>query len=100
MSGKSTIEWTGVSWKTVAGCTAVGPGCTHCYATKLAVRYRGRDLAKGHTDSIWSDVVSLDPKGKLKHFSGEVRLLPDKMKTPLSWKQPSAVFVITPASNC
>ena len=99
MSGESTIEWTGVSWKTVAGCTAVGPGCTHCYATNLAARYRGRDRAKGITNGFWEDIVSVDANGKRRHFSGKVKLMPDQLQKPLKWKHPSAVFVNSEADT-
>lgn len=83
----------------MAGCTAVGPGCANCYATKLAARYRGRDRAKGLQDSIWEDIVKVDANGKLKHFSGEVKLLPDQLSKPLKWKEPSAVFVNSEADT-
>ena len=42
---RSRIEWTGVTWNPVTGCTKVSPGCDHCYAETLAERFRppGRD---------------------------------------------------------
>ena len=38
MASKSNIEWTGHTWNPLAGCSVVSPGCTNCYAMKLAGR--------------------------------------------------------------
>lgn len=47
------IEWAknpdgsqGVSWNPISGCTKVSPGCAHCYAERMARRYRGRLFVK------------------------------------------------------
>ena len=32
------IEWTDATWNPVAGCSVVSPGCTNCYAMRLAAR--------------------------------------------------------------
>src|SRR5262249_54159782 len=34
----SKIEWTEATWNPVAGCTIISPGCTNCYAMRLAAR--------------------------------------------------------------
>ena len=38
MATNSTIEWTEATWNPVGGCTVVSPGCTNCYAMRLASR--------------------------------------------------------------
>ena len=38
MVSKSSIEWTETTWNPVAGCTIVSPGCTNCYAMRMAAR--------------------------------------------------------------
>jgi protein gp37 len=36
MADGSKIEWTDATWNPVTGCSVVSPGCTNCYAMKLA----------------------------------------------------------------
>ena len=36
MAQKSSIEWTESTWNPITGCTLVSPGCTNCYAMRLA----------------------------------------------------------------
>lgn len=38
MADKSAIEWTGATWNPTVGCSLVSPGCTNCYAMKVAHR--------------------------------------------------------------
>ncbi len=74
MSVKSTIEWTNSTWNPVTGCTKVSPGCKHCYAEVFAERWRG---IPGH------------------HFEQgfDLRLWPDRLEMPLTWKNPRTIFV-------
>lgn len=85
MSTNSSIEWTatehpdgtvtpGSTWNPVRGCTTVSPGCAHCYAEVFAERFRG---VKGHPYEQGFDL----------------RLVPEKLTEPLSWKKPRRVFV-------
>lgn len=80
VSGSSSIEWTDATWNPLVGCTAVSPGCDHCYAARETsgrlrdhAAYRG--LARGGV------------------FAGEIRLLPDRLDEPLHWRRPRRVFV-------
>lgn len=74
MSEHSSIEWTESTWNPVTGCVKVSPGCKNCYAEKFAERWRG---IKGH------------------HYEQgfDLRLWPDRLKLPLSWKTPRKIFV-------
>ena len=36
MADQTPIEWTDATWNIVTGCSVVSPGCTNCYAMKLA----------------------------------------------------------------
>jgi protein gp37 len=36
VSGGTLIEWTDETWNLINGCTVVSPGCTNCYAMRLA----------------------------------------------------------------
>ncbi len=71
---KTEIAWTDASWNPVRGCTKISPGCTHCYASTFAERWRG---IKGHPYEHGFDL----------------RLVPEKLGEPLKWKQPKKVFV-------
>lgn len=32
------IEWTDETWNPVVGCSVLSPGCTNCYAMRMAAR--------------------------------------------------------------
>jgi protein gp37 len=72
MSGLSKIEWTDRTWNPVTGCSAVSPGCDHCYAETIANRFKG---------------TKAFPNGF------ELTLRPDRLEDPLHWRKPSRVFV-------
>ncbi len=74
----SSIEWTDKTWNPTVGCSAVSPGCDHCYAVTVA----RREMQTAH-------------KGLTRggDWTGEVRLLPDRLETPLHWRKPRRVFV-------
>lgn len=74
MSTNSRIEWTDATWNPVRGCTKISPGCKHCYAETFAERFRG---VRGHPYEQGFDL----------------RLIPEKLSEPLSWKVPRSVFV-------
>lgn len=74
MSDQSGIEWTDATWNPVTGCTKVSPGCTHCYAERLAARLRAM--------------------GNPRYRNGfAVTLHPDQLALPLRWRRPKRVFV-------
>jgi protein gp37 len=74
MSLNSHIEWTDATWNPVRGCVKVSPGCKHCYAETFAERFRG---VKGHPYEQGFDL----------------RLVPEKLLEPFSWRSPKLVFV-------
>jgi protein gp37 len=74
MSLNSHIEWTDATWNPVRGCTKISPGCKHCYAETFAERFRG---VKGHPYEQGFDL----------------RLVPEKLTEPFSWRTPKLVFV-------
>jgi len=74
MPQPTKIEWTGYSWNAVTGCTKISPGCSHCYAERMAKR--------------------LQMMGQLKYKNGfKVTLHPDELTRPLAWKKPQIIFV-------
>ena len=74
MGKESSIEWTDSTWNPVTGCTKVSPGCKHCYAEVFAERWRG---VPGHPYEQGFDL----------------KLWPDRLALPLTWKKPRAIFV-------
>jgi protein gp37 len=84
--GKSLIEWTDKTWNPLAGCEYASDGCTRCYAARDAA---GR-LA--HTPTYQGLSIKPGP-GKPARFTGEIRLLPDRLDQPLKWRDPCMVFV-------
>jgi protein gp37 len=85
MAGASDIEWTEATWNPIAGCTIVSPGCTNCYAMRMAARLQAMGMAKyaGTTRKsgqrqVWTGKVNVDSKG---------------MSAPLAWKKPQRIFV-------
>lgn len=74
MSLNSEIEWTNATWNPVTGCTKISPGCKHCYAEVFAERWRG---IPGH------------------HYEQgfDLRLWPERLNLPLTWKKPQTIFV-------
>ena len=42
----TSIEWTEKTWNPVAGCTILSPGCTNCYAMRMASRLEAMGSAK------------------------------------------------------
>jgi protein gp37 len=74
MSSRSSIEWTNATWNPVTGCTKVSQGCKNCYALRFAERWRG---IPGHPYEQGFDL----------------RLWPERLHLPLTWKQPQMIFV-------
>lgn len=85
MTGKSNIEWTGHTWNPFAGCAVLSPGCTNCYAMKMAARLdaMGQPLYKGLTK----------PSNAGPVWRGTVRASPHALLAPLRRKTPTTYFV-------
>lgn len=83
MADKTKIEWTDATWNPVTGCSVVSPGCTNCYAMKVAHRFRAQEgspyFELTHADkAVWDGSV---------HFNERALTL------PLRWKRPRRIFV-------
>ncbi|MEX0629642.1 MAG: phage Gp37/Gp68 family protein [Chloroflexota bacterium] len=76
MSDRSAIEWTDATWNPVTGCSKVSPGCAHCYAETLSLRYG------------WSQ-VPWTPENAARN----VVLHAERLEQPLRWRRPRMVFV-------
>ena len=74
MAQGTSIEWTDATWNPVTGCTKISPGCTNCYAERLAHRLQAMGNYNYRNDF-------------------EVTLQEQMLHLPLSWKRPRRVFV-------
>jgi protein gp37 len=83
MATKTSIEWTDHTWNPVTGCTRASAGCDFCYAVTMTRRLEAMGSEK------YRGLVN---RGK-NHFNGVVRIHPDELEAPLTWKKPRRVFV-------
>jgi len=81
----SDIEWTEATWNPIAGCAVLSPGCSNCYAMRMAARLQAMGLAKyaGTTRKsgqrhVWTGRVNIDDKA---------------LTAPLAWNKPQRIFV-------
>ncbi len=77
----TAIEWTDKTWNPVVGCSKVSPGCKNCYAKTL---HDQRHKAFHAGKKV--------PLQYAKPFE-EVQLMPDRLDTPLTWRDPKKIFV-------
>ncbi|MBO9502988.1 DUF5131 family protein [Brevundimonas sp. A19_0] len=85
MAQNSPIEWTDVTWNPVAGCLVITPGCTNCYAMRMAARLEAMGVAKYEGLTRKS--------GKRYVWTGKIRLDEASLEAPLKWHKPRKVFV-------
>lgn len=85
MATNSRIEWTEATWNPVAGCTILSPGCTNCYAMRLAARLAvmGQEKYAGTTRKTG---------GRYK-WNGVVKIDPSSLDAPRRWKRGRLIFV-------
>ena len=84
----SGIEWTDRTWNPIVGCSVVSPGCTNCYAMKMAARIEamspGLRAYQGLTQPSKAGPV----------WTGEVAFASgDRSTEPLRRKKPTKYFV-------
>jgi protein gp37 len=85
MATNSSIEWTEATWNPVAGCTVFSPGCTNCYAMRLARRLEAMGQPK------YAGTTRLS--GGRAKWNGIVRVDEESLKLPASWKTGRMIFV-------
>ena len=89
MSIQSKISWTEATWNPVVGCTKYSEGCKNCYAVRH-VRRMGANPVPAIRRANEGLVAN---RNGVLDWSGEVRLLPDRLEQPLHWRKPRLVFV-------
>lgn len=84
MADGSKIEWTEATWNPITGCSLASPGCTNCYAMKLAgTRMKHHPSRTGLTVDTKAGPV----------WTGQVRFNEAWLDQPLRWKRPRMIFV-------
>jgi protein gp37 len=84
MGDGTHIEWTDATWQIVTGCSIKSPGCTNCYAMRLAgTRLRNHSSRAGLTREVNGNHI----------WTGEVRFNEQWLDQPLRWKEPRDIFV-------
>jgi protein gp37 len=85
MAGLSEIEWTDATWNPISGCAMVSPGCTNCYAMRMAARLQ----AMGHPAYAGTTRRS----GSRAVWTGKLHLIEKALEVPLAWRKPRKIFV-------
>lgn len=83
------IEWTEATWNPIVGCSIVSPGCTNCYAMRMAARLEAMSKTQfphyqGTTKASKAGAV----------WTGKVAMARDAtLAAPLRRKKPTMYFV-------
>ena len=85
MANGSNIEWTEATWNPVAGCAVLSPGCTNCYAMRMASRLEKMGQPK------YFDVTR--HSGGRPKWNGKINLDESALQTPKTWKNGRMIFV-------
>ncbi|MBL1436542.1 MAG: phage Gp37/Gp68 family protein [Rhodobacteraceae bacterium] len=80
------IQWTEQTWNSIVGCTITSPGCTNCYAMKIASRLGSMpNMPQYHglTKKVNGNAV----------WTGKMNLVESVLLQPLKRKKPTMYFV-------
>ena len=84
MADRTKIEWTDATWNPIVGCSVLSPGCTNCYAMRLAgtrlkhIASRAGLTVESKAGPVWT---------------GETRFDEQALTHPLRWRRPRKIFV-------
>ncbi len=82
---KSSIEWTEATWNPIAGCTIISPGCTNCYAMRMAARLEAMGQNKYKNTTRISG-------GRAK-WNGRIAIDETSLSIPSKWRVGRMIFV-------
>jgi protein gp37 len=82
---ETSIEWTDKTCNPVAGCTVISPGCTNCYAMRMAARLEAMGVEKYRGLTRKS--------GRRCVWTGKIRCDETALNVPRSWSCPRRIFV-------
>src|SRR5438105_2044119 len=84
---QTSIEWTQQTWNPVVGCSISTPGCTNCYAMRMAARIEAMGTAFQYTGTT-------EPVNGKAVWTGKLALAPDGVvAAPLRRRRPTTYFV-------
>jgi len=84
MADGSHIEWTDATWNPITGCSLESPGCTNCYAMRLAgTRLSDHPSRANLTREVNGNHI----------WTGEVRFNEYWLYQPIRWSKPRMIFV-------
>lgn len=82
---RSGIEWTEATWNPIAGCTVLSPGCTNCYAMRMAARLTAMGQGK------YAETTRMS--GGRPKWTGRINLDHNALEIPLKWLSGRMIFV-------
>ena len=81
------IEWTEQTWNPIVGCSVVSPGCTNCYAMRMAAR-----LAHNPQTPQYAGTIQMTRAGAV--WTGKLARAPEyALLAPLRRNKPTMYFV-------
>src|SRR5262245_29047134 len=85
MAAGSRIEWTEATWNPVSGCNVLSPGCTNCYAMRMAHRLGIMGQEK------YADTTRVS--GERAKWTGKIKFDERSLELPKQWKRGRLIFV-------
>lgn len=82
---KTNIEWTDCSLNPIVGCSKCSPGCTNCYAEKMAHRLAHNPQTK----QMYANVISANTG----EWNGLAAFNEAKLLEPFRWIKPRKCFI-------
>ena len=82
------IKWTQATWNPTAGCSIVSPGCTHCYAMRMAHRLQSNKRLRRNA---YRGVTKKAKAGPV--WTGRVNVAKSAEDKPIGWRKPRLIFV-------
>lgn len=82
------IEWADLVWNPTRGCSRVSPGCTSCYAERMAARF-------GNGKAPFARFVQpvMDAARRGWRWTGRVQLIESKLTEPLRRRRSAEAFM-------
>ena len=77
----TSIEWTDATWNPVAGCTVLSPGCTNCYAMRMAAQLEAMGTEKYRGLTRKSGKRAVTHVRPLEHFGSHATLVACRLET-------------------
>ena len=84
----SKIQWTGITWNPIAGCSLKSTGCENCYAMKTAYKLSFNPKLR----EVYEGTAKKTEGGRIV-WTGKVKTLPHRLEIPLKKTKPQMIFV-------